>query len=139
MQQKTYFIIWIAITVWLTYEYFILNGSISGTSYIAAIYHGFDLIPRSKLPSPEAGKSLSFFLGWVGFITMTLTNLYIIRKRTPSWQKWGKTAGWLDFHIFCGLLGPTLIIFHTNLKVGGLVAVSFWAMMIFLFSSSVAC
>ena len=130
MQQKTYLVLWIALTGWLTFEYLVLNRVTSGPSVITWLYHQLQWVALSEKPSPEAGKSLSFFLGWVGFCVMCLTNLYIIRKRVPAWQKWGKTAGWLDFHIFCGLLGPTLIVFHTNLKVGGLVAVSFWAMII---------
>jgi hypothetical protein len=42
----------------------------------------------------------------------------------------GNLGGWLDFHIFCGLIGPTLVVFHTNFVVHGLVSISFWSMII---------
>jgi cytochrome b561 len=59
-----------------------------------------------------------------------MTNLYLLRKRLPLLKNVGRVAGWLDFHILCGLIGPSLIVFHSNFKVGGLVAISFWSMMI---------
>ena len=69
-------------------------------------------------------------MGWTGFGIICLTNLYLLRKRIPALRNIGKAAGWLDFHIFCGLVGPSLIVFHSNFKVAGLVAISFWSMMI---------
>jgi len=80
--------------------------------------------------SLDPGRPISYWLGWAGFSTMLLTNLYIIRKRAGWMQNMGRLPRWLDFHIFCGLMGPVLIIFHTNFKVDGLVAISFWSMIV---------
>lgn len=80
--------------------------------------------------SPAAGKPISWYLGWAGFLTMSLTNIYSFRKRLSFMKNMGELSGWLDFHILCGLVGPTFILFHTNFKVGGLVAISFWSMVI---------
>ncbi len=76
------------------------------------------------------GDSLRYWLGWGGFAIICMTNLYLLRKRLPLLKNVGRVAGWLDFHILCGLIGPSLIVFHSNFKVGGLVAISFWSMMI---------
>lgn len=80
--------------------------------------------------TPKPGGPLSFKLGWIGFAVILLTNAYILRKRWFGASAAGRLPAWLDFHIFCGLLGPTLIVFHCNFQVGGLVAVSFWSMVI---------
>ena len=61
---------------------------------------------------------------------MLLTNLYVLRKRLDFLKNFGKLSRWLDFHIFCGLVGPTFIVFHSDFKVNGLVAISFWSMLI---------
>ena len=45
-------------------------------------------------------------------------------------QGLGKLSDWLNFHIFCCLLGPSLILFHCNFKVRGIVVISFWSMVV---------
>jgi hypothetical protein len=54
--------------------------------------------------------------------------LYSTRKRFRRFSDIGKIKYFLEVHIFLCLLGPTLIIFHTTMKFGGLVGVSFWSM-----------
>ena len=78
----------------------------------------------------RSGEYLRYWLGWSGFSVICLTNLYILRKKIPALKDLGSVGGWLNFHIFCGLIGPTLIVFHSNFHVNGLVAISFWSMMI---------
>ncbi len=63
-------------------------------------------------------------------------NVYSLRKRVGYFQNWGRLSQWLNFHVFCGLVGPTLILFHCNFKVRGLVGISFWSMVI-SFSSGI--
>jgi hypothetical protein len=88
------------------------------------------IVNSNKNISPEPGKPISLFYGWVGVAVMLLTNPYILRKKWSLLSKYGTLKGWLDFHIFCGLLGPTFILFHSNFKVRGLVAISFWSMVV---------
>ena len=45
--------------------------------------------------------------------------LYSIRKRSRS-ARWGTMAGWLQFHIFTGLVGPYMVLLHTSWKFNGL-------------------
>lgn len=94
----------------------------------------FPAVEPSQTPVPEffpePGRPLSLYLGWGGIIIMLLMNLYILRKRWSLFESMGSVSAWLEFHIFCGLLGPTLILFHCNFKVRGLVAISFWSMIV---------
>jgi hypothetical protein len=111
------------------YEYAIFNKLIKAQSITKKIAEV--VAPHYKLDlNPTPGYPMSYFLGWLGFGVMLLMNFYILRKRMSIFSKLGKLPGWLEFHIFCGILGPIFIIFHTNFKIDGLVAISFWSMMI---------
>ena len=55
---------------------------------------------------------------------------YMLRKRWARLQGWGKLRHWLSFHIFLCTLGPFLILLHTSFKVGGLVSIAFWSMVL---------
>jgi len=135
MNLRRLTILWLVILAFMSYEYLSLNKKISSPSIMNSIACG--QLGICKKLSPQAGRPLSYALGWVGFSVMAATNLYIIRKRSMSLQKFGKLQGWMDWHIFFGLLGPTLIVFHCNFKVGGLVAISFWSMMVSFLSGIV--
>lgn len=53
---------------------------------------------------------------------------YMMRKRMRSLSKLGQIKHWLEFHIFLCTLGPILVFFHTAMKFGGIVSISFWSM-----------
>ncbi len=135
MNLRRLTILWLVIVAFMSYEYTVLNKKISTPSVLSSMLCGH--LEACKKLSPQAGKPLSYALGWLGFCVMAATNLYIIRKRSLSLQKLGKLQVWMDWHIFFGLLGPTLIVFHCNFKVGGLVAISFWSMMVSFLSGIV--
>jgi hypothetical protein len=59
---------------------------------------------------------------------MVVLLLYSLRKRLHFMQGWGNIRHWLNYHIWMGVTGPLLVIFHTTFKLGGIVAVSFWSM-----------
>jgi len=56
--------------------------------------------------------------------------LYSVRKRVAVLQKFGKLKHWLQVHIFFCTLGPFLILLHSTFRVGGLVAIAFWSMVL---------
>jgi hypothetical protein len=126
-----YVILWIATAIIFSREYIILNGNTGEASFFESLNRTgfFGETARKANLDPAPGKPLSFMLGWIGFLVICMTNLYILRKHLPQWQKYGNITRWLDFHIFCGLLGPTIITFHTNFHLNGLVALSYWCMM----------
>ena len=114
-----------------------LNGVISrGPSVLRWLHaHGY-LSPGTKL-SPEPGEPLSWNLGWMGFGLICLTNIYVFKKKKAVQGQKSNLRQSLDRHIFLGLLGPTLIVFHCNFKVRGLVAISFWSMVVCFISGIV--
>jgi len=128
VKLKAYFFLWLILVALMAYESFQLNWQPSKSLLMQAK----PMIPaiESVDLNPTPGWPLSLALGWTGFGLICVTNLYIIRKRLGFLKKLGRLGGWLDFHIFCGMLGPTLIVFHSNFKIGGLVAISFWSMVI---------
>jgi predicted ferric reductase len=91
-----------------------------------------DLHPILR-PSGTVGR----WLGVVGLSLMLLMHVYTLRKKI-RWLSWmGPVPKWLEFHIFCGFLGPVLITFHTSFKFNGIVSVAYWSMMIVMFSGFV--
>lgn len=129
MKLKHYEFICLLVCLFLGHEYAVFNGYIHSESLIRKI--AAILTPQYKLNlSPVPGYPLSYFLGWLGFGVMLTMNTYTIRKRINLFKGFGKLPKWLEFHIFCGILGPIFIIFHTNFKVEGLVSISFWSMVI---------
>lgn len=81
---------------------------------------------RDLRPSGPVGRSL----GIAGAVLMFGgTAAYIARKRLPILANAGSTKTWLEAHIFCGLVGPALVTFHTSFKFNGIVSVAYWSML----------
>lgn len=94
-------------------------------------YYALPLIsrPHSELhellkPSGVIGHGL----GIAGSLLMLLLLLYSARKRLRSLHRAGNIRYWLNYHIWMGVTGPILVIFHTAFKLGGIVSISFWSM-----------
>lgn len=69
--------------------------------------------------------------GIIGFGAITLgVIVYTSRKRLRILSRAGKLKFWLEFHIFLCTVGPFLVTLHTSFKVGGLVSIAFWSMVI---------
>jgi len=78
----------------------------------------------------KAGGSIGHKLGLVGSSMMVLMLLYSVRKRVAALRRFGPLGRWLDAHIFLGVFGPLLVVLHSGFKVQGLVALSFWSMIV---------
>lgn len=105
---------------------------------VGVLVYGWDfyLTPDADRPHHEhydwlrpAGL-LGQGFGFAGTFLMLLLLLYTARKRSRKMARMGSTRKWLSFHIYCGIVGPLLIVLHSAFKVTGLVAVSFWAMVL---------
>lgn len=91
--------------------------------------------PHSELhdllkPSGEWGHAFGIF----GSTMMLLLFLYSVRKRVRWFSTIGMLSTWLKYHMFLGVMGPVLVIFHTSFKFRGIVAVSFWTMVLVMLS-----
>jgi len=81
-------------------------------------------------PSGEAGRAF----GVVGLALMLVPFLYMLRKRMKRLRAAGNLKTLLEIHIFCGVVGPVLITFHTAFKFNGIVSVAYWSMVIVVVS-----
>ena len=82
---------------------------------LAAIAFGIKL-PTSAYLSPQSG--LGYALGIAGGSLMLLLLLYPVRKRLPHARYIGSTRAWFRLHMTLGILGPALILFHSNFSLG---------------------
>lgn len=78
----------------------------------------------------KAGGTYGHALGVVGSSMMVLMLLYSVRKRVGALRRLGPLSRWLDVHIYLGVFGPLLVVLHSSFKVQGLVALSFWSMVV---------
>ena len=62
------------------------------------------------------------------FLMLFGVGSYMLRKRLKVFSKTGQIKYWLEFHIFLCTVGPILVLFHTAMKFGGIVSISFWSM-----------
>lgn len=96
-------------------------------------YYSAPLIERPRHAdywTLKPGGSRGHLLGIAGSSLMVAMLVYSVRKRVKVLRGAGKLRDWLDFHIFCGVIGPLLVVLHSSFKVHGLVALSFWSMVV---------
>lgn len=119
---------------------FFTIGVISVTliSYNAYEYYSLSFNQRFFSPLHNAYKpsgTIGHALGILGSLMMIIgVSVYVIRKRWRKVMRWGVLKHWLEFHIFLCTLGPIFVLFHTAMKFGGIVSVSFWSMVIVVLS-----
>jgi hypothetical protein len=66
--------------------------------------------------TPQRG--IGYWLGITGGSLMLLLLMYSARKRV-SWLRWmGGIPAWFEFHMVLGIVGPLLILFHSNFSFG---------------------
>jgi hypothetical protein len=118
-----FFIGILTLIIAFTLAYLIYSGgSYYRTSLEERFYHP---LHNSLKPSGSLGHGMGI-AGTLLMITGMVT--YMARKRYRVFSRLGTLKHWLEFHIFLCTLGPILIFFHTSLKFGGIVAISFWSM-----------
>ncbi len=66
--------------------------------------------------TPQRG--LGYWLGIIGGSMMLLLLIYSARKRAP-WLRWlGGIPAWFEIHMALGVVGPVLVLFHANFRLG---------------------
>jgi hypothetical protein len=63
---------------------------------------------------PTGGMGMSYAV--VGTLLIFTNLLYLARRRLASFQKFGPMRVWLDLHVFTGLVGATVIGFHSTFQ-----------------------
>lgn len=70
----------------------------------------------SRYLTAESG--LGYALGIVGGSLMLALLLYSARKRIPGLRRLGAMPGWFRVHMIFGVVGPVLILYHSNFSLG---------------------
>ena len=105
--------------------------------YFGFEYYFLDLAARPRAALHDLLKSSGLYghgYGILGSAMLLLLFLYSVRKRIRWFPKIGRLSTWLKYHMFLGVMGPVLITFHTTFKFNGIVAISYWSMVIVMFS-----
>lgn len=68
----------------------------------------------------HAESGLGYWLGISGVTLMVLLILYPVRKRVKLFKNLGPVRHWFRVHMMFGILGPLMIIFHSNFNLGSL-------------------
>ena len=66
--------------------------------------------------NPEEG--LGYWLGIAGGSMMLMLLLYPLRKRIKLLRFLGSTQKWFRAHMILGMLGPLLVLYHSNFQLG---------------------
>ncbi|MGA1823726.1 MAG: hypothetical protein ACMUIP_03610 [bacterium] len=111
------------------------------TVFLYSKYKPYLMVPNYARHHTDLHESLKpsgiigHGLGIVGAVLMLLCYaLYSFRKKFEFLECLGSLAIWLEIHIFLGILGPILILFHSAFKFNGIVGIAFWSMVIVVIS-----
>ncbi len=78
--------------------------------------------------TPESG--LGYWLGIIGSLMMLTLLFYSYRKRQGAMRGLGSVPTWFRIHMFLGVTGPVLVVFHSNFRLGALNSnVAFFTML----------
>jgi len=95
---------------------------------IGIIMYGWAVAADSYI-TPEEG--IGYWLGIVGGMAMLLLLTYPLRKKWRPMRNMGGVKYWFRVHMFLGLLGPILILFHSNFALGSINStVAFFSMLL---------
>lgn len=72
----------------------------------------------SNYISAETG--IGYTLGIVGGVLMLVVVLYPLSKRSRILTHWIPVRYWFGVHMFLGIVGPVLILFHSNFQIGSI-------------------
>ncbi|MEZ5288207.1 MAG: hypothetical protein R2712_26090 [Vicinamibacterales bacterium] len=112
-------IVSLAVAVW------VLVG-LDGWSYYTTPFavRGYSPVHRLLRPSGPVGQTLGVF----GAVLMLVPFAYMGYKRLWRSRTGTNLKRLLEVHIFCGIVGPVLITFHTAFKFNGIVSAAYWSM-----------
>lgn len=65
-----------------------------------------------------ASEGLGYALGIIGSTFMVLLLLYPLRKRAQWLKNAGPIKHWFRIHMILGVVGPVLVLFHSNFNLG---------------------
>lgn len=94
---------------------------------------GYSPAHRLLRPSGPVGQTL----GLAGATLMLVPFVYMAYKRLRRAGGGANLKRLLEVHIFCGIVGPILVTFHTAFKFNGIVSAAYWSMVLVALSGFV--
>lgn len=92
----------------------------AATGYaLAALVIGIGWLGRDS-SNIRAEDGLGYWLGIVGGVMMAVLPLYSARKRMRLLHWLGPIRHWFKAHMGLGIVGPVIILFHSNFQLGDL-------------------
>ncbi len=82
-------------------------------------------------------SNVGFSLGVTGSLMMIAMLSYPLRKRIRWMQRWGALKHWFRWHMVMGIVGPTLVLFHTTFHLRSLNATVALTSMLIVVTSGV--
>jgi ribosomal protein L35AE/L33A len=84
---------------------------------------------RFQLYTP--GSDFGYHLGLAGSLMMLLLLAYPLRKRVAFLRRAGELRIWFRLHMFLGIAGPVLVMFHSTLQARSLnAAIALYSMLL---------
>lgn len=96
-----------------------LGPILFGAAVLAALYAGWHYRDEEYI---TADTGIGYWLGIIGTTMMVMLLLYPLRKHARSLRGFGKVPTWFRSHMVLGIVGPTLIVFHSNFQTHSLNA-----------------
>ena len=90
--------------------------TISFTIFIAVLLLAGYLQREETYLSPADGTG--YWLGIIGGSLMLLLMLYPLRKSWRAMSGWGPIKYWFQLHMLFGVIGPVMILYHSNFRLG---------------------
>jgi hypothetical protein len=81
----------------------------------ALLFWGYSF-PTEQYITPQSG--IGYALGILGGSSMLLLLVYPARKRVRALRFLGTTKHWFQAHMVLGIVGPVLVLFHSNFSLG---------------------
>jgi len=79
----------------------------------------------------KSGDAIGYNLGLVGGSLMLILLSYPLRKRFSFMARLGEMKYWFAFHMFCGIAGPLLVVYHSAFYLGSMNSqVAFYSMLV---------
>lgn len=93
-----------------------LRGELRAYALIAVFLLAGWLVRDLGLITPKYGTG--YWLGIIGASLMLSLLLYPLRKKVRFLHRFGSTRRWFRMHMILGLLGPLLVLYHCNFRLG---------------------
>ena len=86
-----------------------------GIAIAVVLAYGWSMREEGHLTAEEGA---GYYLGIIGGSMMLVLLLYPLRKRLRALAWLGRVPSWFRIHMLFGILGPVLVLLHSNFQLG---------------------